>query len=80
MADRSVYAADMGDRSATWVAVGAEYQLSKRSLIYASAGTIGNAHGSQYVLGTGLAQQPAGVAGSGDYRARSMAMGIRTAF
>ena len=78
--DRSSYAVDPGDRDATWVGIGGEYALSKRSMVYASVASIGNQNGSQYALGTGSSQQPSGSVGSGNPRAKTFAIGIRHLF
>lgn len=80
VSDRSEYAVDPGDRDATWVAIGAEYAFSKRTTLYTSAGTISNSNGSQYALGNGGAQQPAGSVGTGDPRAKTFAVGMRHSF
>ncbi len=57
--DRSTYTAATGERDANWFAIGGEYTLSRRTLIHASVGSIGNKNGSNYVLGSGSSQQPA---------------------
>jgi predicted porin len=80
ISDRSVYAVNPGDRDATWVAVGAEYALSKRTILYGSAGTVSNSNGSVYALGAGAAQQAAGAVGTGDPRAKTVAIGVRHLF
>jgi predicted porin len=75
--DRSQYAVATGNRDANFFAVGGEYSLSKRTLLWGSFGTISNRNGSSYALGAGSAQQPAAfVAGAGDAKATSIAMGI----
>jgi predicted porin len=78
--DRSDHLSAPGNRDATWLAVGAEYLLSKRTSVYGSVGTVGNSHGSAYALGTGSAQQPAGAVAAGDPRAKAMGFGVRHAF
>ena len=78
--DRSDYLSSPGSRDATWLAVGGEYLLSKRTSVYASIGTAGNSNGSAYALGTGSAQQPAGVVAAGDPRAKAMSVGLRHSF
>lgn len=78
--DRSTYAVATGSRDANWFAIGSEYLLSKRTLIYNSAGIISNANGSRYVLGTGTVQQGAGFAGATDPRAKAVNLGIRHLF
>jgi predicted porin len=78
--DRSNYLSSPGNRDATWLAVGGEYLFSKRTSVYASIGTAGNSNGSAYALGTGSAQQPAGVVGAGDPRAKAMSIGLRHSF
>ncbi len=78
--DRSKYTNPTGDRDATWISVGGEYYLSKRTLIYGSLASISNSAGSQYVLGSGTAQQPATLTGSSDHRSRTITLGIRHSF
>lgn len=58
--DRSNYTTNPGGRDGTWIAAGGEYALSKRTLLHASVGTIGNQHGSNYAIGSGSAQQAPG--------------------
>jgi predicted porin len=80
--DRSEYLVNPGDRDANWVALGAEYALSKRTLIYSSISTINNKNGSQYNLGTSAAgQQPAATTlASNNARAKTAAIGVRHNF
>ena len=78
--DRSRYAVDPGNRNATWLAVGGEYALSKRTLVYGTLASIGNQHGSHYALGSGTAQQPAGAVGPRDPRATTAVLGVRHRF
>jgi predicted porin len=80
ISDRSVYTVNPGDRDATWIAVGAEYALSKRTTLYGSAGTVSNSNGSMYAIGTGSAQQAAAAVGAGDPRAKAVALGVRHQF
>jgi predicted porin len=80
VSDRSVYTAATGDRDATWLAIGAEYLLSKRTMIYGSIGSIGNKNGSLYALGSGTALQPANAVGTGNPRATTGQIGIRHVF
>lgn len=74
--DDTVYAVPTGNRDATSLSLGAEYTLSKRTRLYGSVATVNNKSGSQYAVGTGAAQQPAGHVGSGDPRARAVSLGI----
>lgn len=78
--DRSQYAANPGDRDGTWLALGAEYNLSKRTMVYGTVATIGNKNGSNYALGSGTTQQPANAVGAGNPRSRTMVVGLRHAF
>ena len=78
--DRSAYAAATGARDAHWLALGGEYTLSKRSMIYGSVGTVGNHNGSNYVLGSGSALQAAGAIGAGNPRATTTQLGVRHSF
>jgi predicted porin len=65
------------DRDATVYAIGAEYNLSKRSLVYSSFGTVGNRNGSNYSLGSGTAL---GGPAAGNERARTINVGIKHVF
>lgn len=65
------------DRDGTSIAFGGEYALSKRTLVYASVGSIENQNGSSYSLGTGTA---AGGPVTGDPRARAASIGVRHTF
>lgn len=78
--DRSAYAAAAGARDAHWLALGGEYALSRRSLIYGSIGTVDNRNGSNYVLGSGSALQAAGAIGPGHPRATTAQLGLRHSF
>ena len=78
--DRSQYAVPTGNRDTNWFAVGSEYYLSKRTLIYATVGTLTNHNGSLYALGTGSAQQPANTVGPNDPRTTTMSLGINHSF
>lgn len=78
--DRTTYAVNRGDRDATWWAVGGEYYMSKRTVLYTTYGSINNQNGSQYALGTGSAQRPAGSVPAGDPRASSVNVGMRRSF
>jgi predicted porin len=78
VADRSQYAVDPGNRDATHLAVGVEHFLSRRTMLYASIGTVGNHNGSNYALGTGTAQQSAAFPAAS--RATTAAAGIRHTF
>ena len=78
--DRSDYSVNPGDRDANWVALGGEYALSKRSILYGSVATIGNRNGSAYAIGTGTAQQPASFVAPGNPRVTTLSLGVRHAF
>jgi len=80
VADRSGYTVNPGKRDATWLALGAEYAVSKRTFLHASVGTIGNKNGSPYALGSGSAQQGAGRVLAGDPRTTTVVTGIRHTF
>ncbi|UUX95328.1 porin [Aquabacterium sp. J223] len=77
--DDTNYAVNPGDRDATWVALGAEYNFSRRTVAFASVGTIGNRNGSQYALGSGSVQQPAAFV-AGNSRSTTATLGIRHNF
>jgi predicted porin len=79
IADRSQYAVNPGNRDATWLAVGVEHALSKRTMVYSSIGSIGNSNGSSYALGTGSSQQPASFA-TNPSRSTTFAIGMRHTF
>ncbi len=49
-------------------------------MAYASLGAVGNQNGSRYALGSGSAQQPAGLGGAGDHRSTTLTLGMRHAF
>lgn len=78
--DRSAYAVAPGSRDASWLAVGAEYALSRRTLAYASISSVNNQNGSQYVIGSGTAQQPPSFAGKNNARSSSVTFGMRHTF
>lgn len=78
--DDTEYATNPGNRDATWFALGAEYNFSKRTVGYASVASIGNRNGSQYALGSGSVQQPAAFVASGNPRATSVTIGMRHSF
>ena len=78
--DRSGYSAATPSRDATWVALGAEYALSKRTSLYSSVGSIRNSNGSNYTLGSGTSQQPANAIGPDNPRAYTAVVGIRHFF
>jgi predicted porin len=65
------------DRDATLVAFGGEYDLSKRTVVYSSIGTVGNQNGSGYSLGSGTY---VGSAVAGDARASTVNLGLRHSF
>lgn len=76
ISDDTVYAAPSGSRDATALSVGGEYGLSKRTILYGSAATVKNKNGSQYAIGTGAAQQPAGTVAAGDPRSKAFTVGL----
>lgn len=78
--DRSNYQVDPGSRNATWFALGGEYSLSKRTILYGSIGTIDNRNGSMYALGSGGVQQPANSVGAGNPRSTAGGLGIKHIF
>jgi len=78
--DRTEYAVNPGKRDANWWAIGGEYALSKRTLIYTSVGSISNQNGSQYALGTGSAQLPANSVAGGNPHTTTVNLGIRHSF
>jgi predicted porin len=78
--DRTAYAAPTGNRDSTWLAIGAEYAFSRRTVGYASIGRIGNRNGSQYALGAGTAQQAANFVASANQRSTGVAVGMRHSF
>lgn len=78
--DDSQYVVNPGSRDATWFSLGAEYSFSRRTVAYASIGTIGNRNGSQYALGSGTAQQPAAFVAAGDPRSTTATIGMRHSF
>lgn len=80
VSDRSDYAAATGNRDANWIAIGGDYDLSKRTRLYFGAGRISNKNGSQYVLGTGTAQAPATLVGAASGSSRNVYMGVRHNF
>lgn len=78
--DRSDYAINPGSRDSTWLALGMEYALSKRTLIYTSIGTLSNQNGSSYALGSGTASANAGDVGTNNPRSTTAVVGIRHNF
>ena len=78
--DRSDYTASTGNRDANWIALGGDYDLSKRTRLYFGVARITNKNGSQYVLGTGTAQGPAMLEGSANGASRNIYMGVRHNF
>jgi predicted porin len=78
--DRSSYAVSTPNRDATWLAIGGEYALSKRTIAYGALASIRNKNGSQYALGSGTVQQAAGFIGAGDPRSTTLSLGIRHLF
>ncbi len=78
--DRSTYQVDPGNRNTWWFAVGGEYALSRRTILYGSVGTIENRNGSLYALGSGGVQQPANSVGTGNPRSTAGNIGIKHIF
>lgn len=78
--DRGGYTVSPGSRDATWLSVGGDYSLSKRTMLYATAGSISNQNGSQYMPGAGSSQAPAGLVPPGDPRATVVGTGIKHVF
>ena len=78
--DRSDYAAPVGNRDVPWLALGAEYALSKRTTLWGSVGAVRNRNGSQYVLSTGPAPRPANAVPAGNPTAKNIGIGITHAF
>ncbi|WP_082535904.1 porin [Methylibium sp. Root1272] len=74
--DDTIYAVPTESRDATALSVGGEYALSKRTILYGSAATVKNKNGSQYAIGTGAAQQPAGTVAAGDPRSKAFTLGV----
>jgi predicted porin len=62
------------DRDATVFAIGIDHELSKRTALYASFGTVGNRNGSRYSLGGALYT---GTPTLTDARAKTLNMGVR---
>lgn len=65
------------DRDANVLAIGGEYTLSKRTLVFSSIGTVDNQNGSNYSLGSGTAL---GGPVSGNERAKTVNIGIKHIF
>ena len=78
--DRSDYRSPTPSRDATWLALGAEYALSKRTSVSGSLGGISNRNGSNYTLGSGTSQQPANAISPGNPRAYAAVLGVRHFF
>lgn len=78
--DKSDYLATTGSRHSNWFAVGMEYSLSKRTLIYSSLGTLSNQNGSSYGLGSGTASASAGDVADHNPRVTTAVVGIRHSF
>ncbi|NYT69825.1 porin [Pusillimonas noertemannii] len=78
--DSSDYLSPAGNRNATWLAVGAEYRLSRRTLLYAALGTIDNQNGSGYTLGSGGVQMRSKPISAGDDRSTTVSLGIKHIF
>jgi len=78
--DRAEYTVSPGNRDGLWLSVGAEYSLSKRTLLYATAGSISNRNGSQYMPGAGSTQAVAGLVPPGDPRATVIGAGVKHTF
>lgn len=80
ISDRSNYAIDTSNRNTTWVAIGAEYRFSKRTMVYGTLASIGNKNESNYALGSGTSQQPANFVAPGNPRASTFMIGMRHTF
>jgi predicted porin len=65
------------DRDATLLALGGEYDFSKRTVVYSSIGTVGNQNGSGYSLGSGTY---VGSAVGSDARASTVNLGLKHSF
>jgi predicted porin len=65
------------NRDATSLAVGLEYNFSRRTLLYTSVGTVGNRNGSGYSMGMGTTLGGPVV---GNARSKSAGIGIRHSF
>ena len=50
------------------------------TVLYGALGTVNNRNGSQYALGSGTAQQPAGYVAAGNPRSTTATVGIRHSF
>lgn len=78
--DRGEYTVSPGSRYATWLSVGGDYTLSKRTTLYATAGSIANQNGSQYIPGAGTSQAVEGLVPLGNPRATVVGLGINHSF
>lgn len=78
--DKSDYFMSPGSRHSNWFAIGMEYRISKRTLLYSSIGTLDNKNGSSYGLGTGTSSATAGSVDSNNPRVTSASLGIRHNF
>jgi predicted porin len=78
--DRGEYTVSPGSRDATWLSVGGDYFLSKRTTLYATVGSIANRNGSQYIPGAGSSQAVAGLVPLGNPRATVAGVGIKHTF
>lgn len=78
--DKSEYLSPTASRNINWFALGMEYRLSKRTLIYSSVGTLNNKNGSSYGLGTGTTSASAGDVSENNPRVTAASIGIRHSF
>jgi predicted porin len=78
--DRSDYAAPTGSRDALNLAVGAEYSLSKRTVLWSSVGTVGNQNGSRYAVSAGNGPRGSAFVPDGNPRATSASLGMTHRF
>ena len=78
--DRSAYTVTAGNRDATEAAIGIDHDLSKRTRLWASLGSLRNANGAQYAIGSGTALLPAGSVGSNNPSATAASAGVRLLF
>ncbi|TCP04725.1 porin [Caldimonas thermodepolymerans] len=78
--DRSDYDVDPGSRDATWLAIGGQYPLSKRTMVYATLGTVDNRNGSNYALGAGTTAPRVNGLADGNPRMKGAVVGLRHSF
>lgn len=78
--DRSDYVAPTGNRDALNLAVGAEYSVSKRTVLWGSIGTIGNKNESKYAVSAGNGPRGSAFVPDGNPRATSGSLGMTHTF